>query len=108
VDAAEREQILSRYVDHKRRFDAAARRAGSLGQQLPLPTPGDSQPPKASAREITVLQLIADGLTNRDISLQLVLSEETVKTHIRRLLAKLQAKSRAHAVAIGFQRRIIS
>ena len=55
-------------------------------------------------REIEVLQLISDGLVNREIGQRLFLSEETVKSHVRHLLAKLQARSRAHAVAIGFRR----
>ena len=53
-------------------------------------------------REIEVLQLVADGLVNREIGERLFLSEETVKSHVRHLLAKLQARSRAHAVAVGF------
>jgi hypothetical protein len=49
-----------------------------------------------TAREIEVLQLVADGLVNREIGQRLFLSEETVKSHVRHLLAKLQARSRAH------------
>jgi DNA-binding NarL/FixJ family response regulator len=44
---------------------------------------------------------------NREIGETLYLSEETVKSHVRHILAKLQARSRAHAVAIGFRRNII-
>ena len=58
-------------------------------------------------REVEVLQLISDGLVNREIGQKLFLSEETVKSHVRHLLAKLQARSRAHAVAVGFRRGII-
>jgi DNA-binding NarL/FixJ family response regulator len=54
-----------------------------------------------------VLQLVADGLVNREIGERLFLSEETVKSHVRHLLAKLQARSRAHAVAVGFRRGLI-
>jgi DNA-binding NarL/FixJ family response regulator len=61
-----------------------------------------------TAREIQVLQLIAEGLVNREIGQQLFLSEETVKSHVRHLLAKLQARSRAHAVAAGFRRGLIA
>ena len=59
-------------------------------------------------REIEVLQLISDGLVNREIGVRLFLSEETVKSHVRHLLAKLQARSRAHAVAVGFRRGLIA
>ena len=58
-------------------------------------------------REIEVLQLVADGLVNREIGQRLFLSEETVKSHVRHLLAKLQARSRAHAVSVGFRRGLI-
>jgi DNA-binding NarL/FixJ family response regulator len=55
-----------------------------------------------------VLQLISEGLLNREIGKSLLISEETVKSHIRHLLPKLQARSRAHAVAVGFRRGILS
>ena len=61
-----------------------------------------------TVREIEVLQLISDGLVNREIGVRLFLSEETVKSHVRHLLAKLQARSRAHAVAVGFRRGLIN
>ena len=58
--------------------------------------------------EIEVLNLISDGLVNREIGKRLFLSEETVKSHVRALLTKLQARSRAHAVAVAFRRGLIS
>ena len=104
VDAAERKQILDRYRDHSRRFEAAAarrstRRHGSVIPFTPPTTREVGQDP--TAREIEVLQLVADGLVNREIGERLYLSEETVKSHVRHLLAKLQARSRAHAVAVA-------
>ncbi len=48
-----------------------------------------------------MLQLVSEGLANREIGDRLYLSEETVKSHVRHLLAKLRARSRAHAVAVG-------
>lgn len=111
MDAAQRKEILSRYRDHSRRFEAAAARRGSgrTGSVIALATPALrelAQDP--SAREIEVLQLVADGLVNREIGQRLFLSEETVKSHVRHLLAKLQARSRAHAVAVGFRRGLIA
>jgi len=110
VDAAERKEILNRYRDHSRRFEAAAarrssRRHGSVIPFTPQITREIGQDP--TAREIEVLQLVADGLVNREIGERLFLSEETVKSHVRHLLAKLQARSRAHAVAVGFRRGLI-
>jgi DNA-binding NarL/FixJ family response regulator len=109
VDAASRKAILSRYMDHSRRFEAVAQRRTSsgAGQVLPFRSPQREIEQQPTAREIEVLQLIAEGLVNREIGSRLFLSEETVKSHVRHLLAKLQARSRAHAVAVGFRRGII-
>ena len=60
-----------------------------------------------SSREVEVLQLIADGLGNREIANVLYVSEETVKTHVQRLLRKLDANGRAHAVAIGIRHGLV-
>jgi len=110
VDAAERKEILNRYLDHSRRFEeVAARRRGTGGADvIPLQSPMRELEQEPTMREIEVLQLISDGLVNREIGQRLFLSEETVKSHVRHLLAKLQARSRAHAVAVGFRRGLIA
>ena len=108
MDATERNEILSRYMDHARRFDAAAaRREKGSGSVLPFAPPVREVGQDPTVREVEVLQLIADGLANREIGNRLFLSEETVKSHVRHLLAKLHARSRAHAVAIGLRRGLI-
>jgi DNA-binding CsgD family transcriptional regulator len=61
-----------------------------------------------SERELQVLELTAEGLTNAEIGEVLFLSEETIKSHLGNLLAKLQARSKAHAVALGFRLRLIA
>jgi len=58
-------------------------------------------------REVDVLRLVARGNANKGIAAQLSLTEETVKSHIRSILAKLGANDRTHAVAIGLKRGII-
>jgi DNA-binding NarL/FixJ family response regulator len=58
-------------------------------------------------REIDVLRLLAKGNANKEIGAQLSLTEETVKSHIRSILAKLGANDRTHALAIGLKRGII-
>jgi DNA-binding NarL/FixJ family response regulator len=109
VDAAERREILSRYMDHSRRFEAAAaRRSGGTASVIALAPPLRELQQEPTLREIEVLQLVSDGLVNREIGQRLFLSEETVKSHVRHLLAKLQARSRAHAVAVGFRRGLIT
>lgn len=114
MDAAERKDILDRYLGHARRFEEAAQRRKTTvgGSQPPaevIPLNGSRQPLEVAptARELEVLQHIADGLANREIGTKLFLSEETVKSHVRHLLAKLHARSRAHAVAVGLRRGLI-
>ena len=58
-------------------------------------------------REVDVLRLVAEGNANKEIAAQLVLTEETVKSHLRSILAKLAANDRTHAVAIALRRGII-
>jgi len=107
VDAAERKRILSRYINHSRRFDAVAARRGDGSAEIIPFRPARELEQEPTAREIEVLQLISEGLTNCEIGKRLFLSEETVKSHVRHLLAKLQARSRAHAVSMGFQRGLL-
>jgi len=54
-----------------------------------------------TARELEILQLIAGGLSNREIAEKLFVSENTVKTHSSRVFEKLSAKRRTQAVQIG-------
>ncbi len=58
-------------------------------------------------REIEVLRLIAGGNANKEIAARLSLTEETVKGHVKNILAKLEANDRTHAVTIGLKRGII-
>jgi len=60
-----------------------------------------------SAREIEVLRLVAGGNANKEIAAQLSITEETVKGHLKNILAKLGANDRTHAVTIGLKRGII-
>src|SRR5205085_10087848 len=106
----QRSEILARYADHTRRFDqvAAARHGTGGGEAIAMPGPLQNLEQEPTLRELEVLRLVADGLVNREIGVRLFLSEETVKSHVRHLLAKLQARSRAHAVAVGFRRGLIA
>jgi two-component system, NarL family, response regulator len=60
-----------------------------------------------TAREIDVLRLIATGNANKEIAAQLSIAEETVKSHVTNILAKLGANDRTHAVTIALKRGII-
>jgi LuxR family maltose regulon positive regulatory protein len=61
-----------------------------------------------SARELEVLQLIAEGLTNQDVATRLYLSPHTVKVHTRNIFTKLAVKNRTQAVARGKALGILS
>jgi DNA-binding NarL/FixJ family response regulator len=75
--------------------DVAARLAEHVGDE-PL-----------TQRETTVLEHVADGNRNRDIARRLVISEETVKVHIKHIMEKLGANDRTQAMAIALRRGII-
>jgi DNA-binding NarL/FixJ family response regulator len=60
-----------------------------------------------TSREIEVLRLVGLGNANKEIAALLSITEETVKFHLKNILAKLAAKDRAHAVTIGLKRGII-
>jgi DNA-binding CsgD family transcriptional regulator len=70
-------------------------------------TPRKRRPGPLSKREREVLELLADGLSGAEIAERLVLSPETVRTHIRNAMAKLGASTRSQAVAIALHRREI-
>jgi DNA-binding NarL/FixJ family response regulator len=60
-----------------------------------------------TTREREILQLLADGMSNADVAARLFISQETVKSHVRHILAKLEADTRTHAVAIALRDAII-
>jgi len=60
-----------------------------------------------TAREREILQLLADGMSNADVAGKLYISQETVKSHVRHILSKLEADTRTHAVAIALRTSII-
>ena len=69
-----------------------------------LPGKGDDM---LTGREREILQLLADGMSNADVAAKLFISQETVKSHVRHILAKLEADTRTHAVAIALREAII-
>ena len=58
-------------------------------------------------REVTVLRLVADGKTNKEIANNLNLSEKTVKNHVRNIFHKLQVYDRTQAAILGIRKGII-
>ncbi len=68
---------------------------------------GADEPAALSPREQHVLQLVAEGLENKQIARQLDISEATVKTYLKSIFERLGARGRAEAVAIGLRRGLI-
>jgi DNA-binding NarL/FixJ family response regulator len=93
-DALLAPSITRRLVE---RFAQPAKRTGNTHQRLRSLTP----------REREVFELIAQGLNNAEIASDLSLSEATVKTHVARILAKLELRDRVQAVVLAYESGIV-
>jgi DNA-binding NarL/FixJ family response regulator len=59
-------------------------------------------------REVEVLTMVAKGLSNGEIAADLILSEATVKTHVKHILAKLDARDRVQAVVFAYEAGLVA
>ncbi|MFN8221838.1 MAG: response regulator transcription factor [Gaiellales bacterium] len=74
---------------------------------IPSLTAGKDGQDILTQREREILQLLADGMSNADVATRLFISQETVKSHVRHILAKLEAETRTQAVAIALREAMI-
>ncbi len=94
---ASREELAATVVQSL--SDVAGRRRADVSVALP----GGGVQPVLTERELQVLTGMSRGRSNAEIGKELYLSEDTVKTHARRLFRKMGAADRAQAVAVGFR-----
>jgi DNA-binding NarL/FixJ family response regulator len=109
---AEIRQALQQVLDDNAVIDPAVQHhlidAITAAPAAPAPAASPGRfPGDLTRREAEVLSLIANGLSNTEIAGRLVISEGTVKSHINRLLAKIDARDRAQAVAYAFQHGLV-
>jgi DNA-binding NarL/FixJ family response regulator len=91
---------------------AVTRRLISEFARLP-PKGTDQRAPAAAVAELTqreteVLRLLAEGLSNLEIAVRLVVTEETVKTHVSRVLHKLGLRDRTQAVVLAYESGLVT
>ncbi|WP_410813505.1 response regulator [Micromonospora sp. 067-2] len=88
--------------------DITHRLIHTYAQQQSRPSPSTTKLASLTPRETEVLRLVGTGLTNAEIAVQLVLSQATVKTHIKHTMAKLHLNSRAQAVVMAYETGLVT
>lgn len=109
LDAGVQAYLLKSAV---RRDLADVLRAVHRGQRFVSPgvtarLAGQGAADRLSERELDVLRLVANGHANKVIGARLTITEETVKSHVKNILAKLGARDRTHAVRLAIDRGIL-
>ncbi|MEY9927229.1 DNA-binding NarL/FixJ family response regulator [Catenulispora sp. GP43] len=92
--------LLAPSVTRRLIADFAARRPADRPEPTTIST--------LTPRELDVLRLVARGLSNQEIAAELVLAEQTVKTHVSRILAKTGLRDRAQAVVLAYESGLVT
>jgi DNA-binding NarL/FixJ family response regulator len=87
--------------------EGAAYLQGEVVSSLIVEAAGDSPDMRLSPREHEVLQLVANGFENKQVAVELDISEATVKTYLRGIFERFGVSGRAEAVAVGLREGLI-
>jgi len=110
ASAEEIEQAIRALVAGQTHLDPAVQQrlvAAVVSGQPVAAAAADELPDELTAREVEVLKLIAEGLSNNEIAEALVVSAATVKTHVNRIFYKTGARDRAQAVRYAYEHGIV-
>jgi len=107
-DSGPEELVRAIHQVHRGKSSVHPTVARKLLQELSHPSDRGSGTDRLTEREVEVLQLVAQGQSNRQISKRLAISEATVRTHVSNILAKLNLSSRTQAALYALQKGLAS
>ncbi len=99
------EALLAPSVTRRLIADVVAGRGGAAGEQARPPSRAIAE---LTPRELEILALVGGGLSNDEIAQRLVISTATAKTHVSRILGKLEARDRAQLVVMAYEAGVVT